>query len=640
MTGASALARPSLAARVAFGSYPGDINPTYTTVTSNLLDVRCQRGRNTERERPSAGTCTPRLDNRDRQLDPTYTGSPYYPNVLPMVPLQVSASTYGLGGYLTTAGSPTFSSDSTCTINSTGLDVVQAPASLVDETQGWFAMRVRVGWASTSPPTANSTEFFSWGDSSGSIIRLLWRGAANSWDIRRNSGGAALNLLVPDSFASGDTVTLIGAWTSTQVKLSVDGAAFQTLANTTIPTIARSVFAIGSFVDGATGHINSEVYWFACGTGTLTNANAATIHAFGNTDPPAGGLPGDATMLWTADTTAYLTPVAETYHLHTGYVERWPLTWETPMWGTVQPTSVDALAVLAQATISGTFPQETTGARVNRVLTAANWPTHAQPGTSPWVLGTSALGTTTELGTTSPNSIVDTGQQAVQAVTIPADQPVAALEHIQTMADAEAGVFFVDGAGYAVFHDRTRRYLAESSVTFSDIDGDGDVFYEDLSPEFDVANVVNDVTVTTTLDDVAVAAEATDDASRERYFRRAATLTLPLTSTGALEDRAAYEVRLKAQPRLRISRIVVRPESQPAAWPLLLNLEISDRVTVRRTPPGGAETIEQDCFVELVQHEIRPNDWTMTFQLSPADAWTGAWILGTSRLGTSTLIAY
>lgn len=421
------MARPTLISRDAFGAYPGTSAPAYTTTTSWLRGLTCKRGRNSERDVVEAGTGTPAYDNSDRRFDPTFTLSPYYPNVLPMVPQQLAAS-----------------------------------------------------------------------------------------------------------------------W------LSVE------------------------------------------------------------------------------------------YPLHTGFVERWPIRWDSPFGGNVQPTSVDALAVLAQSTVSGSFPSETTGARIDRVLAAVNWPTHVPPGPTPWVLGTGTLDTTTQLASTAPNSNIDTGQQTVQAVVIPADQPVGALEHIQLMAQTEVGVFFIDGRGYAVFHDRARRYLSTSTVTFSDNPADaGAVWYEDLQPEHDISRVVNDVTVSTTIGASVVAAEAVDHTSRERYFRRSRSLTLPLTTEAALESRASYEVRLYSQPHVRFDQIVLRPESQPSSWPALLGLEISSRVTVRRTPAADVpESIVRECFVESIEHTVTPDSWTMSLQLSPTDAWNGAWIVGTATLGVSTKIVY
>jgi hypothetical protein len=52
--------------------------------------------------------------------------------------------------------------------------------------------------------------------------------------------------------------------------------------------------------------INSGVHWVAAGSGVLTDADAAALHAFGNTDPSWGFVPGSPTFLWSCVNTNYL----------------------------------------------------------------------------------------------------------------------------------------------------------------------------------------------------------------------------------------------------------------------------------------------------------------------------------------------
>jgi hypothetical protein len=68
-----------------------------------------------------------------------------------------------------------------------------------------------------------------------------------------------------------------------------------------------------------------------------------------------------------------VTYAAVTYYLFTGYVERWPLQWDAPAWGSVTLTAVDGMAALENAVVTGTFAQATTGQRISDVLTAAAW---------------------------------------------------------------------------------------------------------------------------------------------------------------------------------------------------------------------------------------------------------------------------
>jgi len=82
---------PAVVVEIAFTTAPG-ATPTWTDVSAYVRGGSIHRGRQNELARYEAGTCTLRLDNRTRRFDPTYTSSPYYPNVRPMKKIRVSAA--------------------------------------------------------------------------------------------------------------------------------------------------------------------------------------------------------------------------------------------------------------------------------------------------------------------------------------------------------------------------------------------------------------------------------------------------------------------------------------------------------------------------------------------------------------------
>jgi len=89
---------PALQVRVAFASDPLAAAPVWVDLTDRVEAFRVRRGRAHELEAVSAGTCSVRLDNRDRALDPTNATSPYAPNVVPRRKLQIRA-THGATTY-------------------------------------------------------------------------------------------------------------------------------------------------------------------------------------------------------------------------------------------------------------------------------------------------------------------------------------------------------------------------------------------------------------------------------------------------------------------------------------------------------------------------------------------------------------
>ena len=69
--------------RIAFDSNPFDASPTWTDVTSDLMNFHTRRGRQWELNRLESGTASLRLRNLHGDYWPNNTTGTYYPNVLP-----------------------------------------------------------------------------------------------------------------------------------------------------------------------------------------------------------------------------------------------------------------------------------------------------------------------------------------------------------------------------------------------------------------------------------------------------------------------------------------------------------------------------------------------------------------------------
>lgn len=167
---------------------------------------------------------------------------------------------------------------------------VQAPASLLNATQGWVAMRVRPGFASTD---ATIRTIMKWPLDGSNYIDLAFNGAAG-WKLDRD-GAATLGTSTQASgaFAVGSMHTIVGKWTSANVAVSVNGAPFTSAVQSAIPALVALV-DIGS--DGATPW-SGDSFWAAFGSGALTDADAAYINNFGNADPDPRALPGQCTTV-------------------------------------------------------------------------------------------------------------------------------------------------------------------------------------------------------------------------------------------------------------------------------------------------------------------------------------------------------
>lgn len=198
----------------------------------------------------------------------------------------------------------TYNSDSSANISRGNNSSVRVPQNLINPVQSWVAIRVKMGFANN---TTLSPDPVMWdmSESDPRDLFVYYDVGSDTFRLARNSkvGGVSL-ASSSQSFSSGTTKTIIAAWTATTLKISIDGRPFVAASSSSIPT--QQGFYIGSTViQGAGRQPNSDYYWVAAGTGTLTDADAATINNFGNTDRPRSSFPGNASFIWKANSNSY-----------------------------------------------------------------------------------------------------------------------------------------------------------------------------------------------------------------------------------------------------------------------------------------------------------------------------------------------
>lgn len=161
-----------------------------------------------------------------------------------------------------------------------GLPRAQAPVTSLDETQGWFAAFVRMGFGATDTPEANPF-LMRWRDDDNNEIYLRFNTATDGFQVRRAAAGASTSITsAAQVFPRNDYRLVIAAWTSTQIKVSVDGGAFTTAGNTNIPALAATLMDLGGD-RGSQQFLWGDMRWALWGTGALTDANAATLYNYG-----------------------------------------------------------------------------------------------------------------------------------------------------------------------------------------------------------------------------------------------------------------------------------------------------------------------------------------------------------------------
>ena len=178
---------------------------------------------------------------------------------------------------------------------------VQATATLLSATQGWVAARVRMGGL-----TGVTRRLF-WlddGSDTGQTNRISGSLAADGSTQFGNTGNATQTFSdsQPEP-AAGAMLTLVYAWTASTLYVSRNGAAFTSQARAQIPSGLTSL-DFGSQA-GASNWFDGDMLWVAGGSGTLSNADAATLNGYGNTDPTIGSLPGAPSFAWDGATDTY-----------------------------------------------------------------------------------------------------------------------------------------------------------------------------------------------------------------------------------------------------------------------------------------------------------------------------------------------
>lgn len=216
------------------------------------------------------------------------------------------------------------------------------------------------------------------------------------------------------------------------------------------------------------------------------------------------------------------------------------------------------------------------------------------------------------------------------------------LSVLEEMGDTELGLTWCDAAGTVHVDNRDTRILAGQTplYIFGENTGAGELPYEgDVAFDFDPTYVYSQADLSNYAGTVFTTVNAT---SQTNYGQRILATTINaandfLVQQAGLALTARYDV-----PALRVSTLTLNPAANPQLWTAVLNLDVGDRVTVKRRT--NAVTMSADFYIEQINHsaDMDASTWQVQLQLSPVFLPT-AWILGDSTygvLGTTTVCAY
>lgn len=604
---------PTLALEVDFTN-----SDTWVDISHLLASVTITRGRQRELDTHSAGTMSAVFRNETRDLDPSWDGGDYWPNVKPMRRVRLVA-TYGVTerylfqGYVDRwRPEPAGPHTGTVTMDATDyfkvLAVLELPSSA-------YAAEVAADqpttWWRLSEPDDQDTAF----DSVGDLDLTYYSGPdrAEQSLIAREPNGSVFFAHTSENRAQGpgravtqypftvEAVIRIAEqrddyerfiWrqrlTDTsgmllRVSTTTNGAAGQLLWGHTNDGTTGQVWRSTVRVDDGAVHHIALVCTAVDDVEIWVDGVAGTVHVADTADPPVSSG-------------SWSTSIGNT-GLEGTYVGLFGLD------GWVQDLAVYDGAALADARVQAhaaavTLPWDgdTPAARADKIAAIAD---------RSWYGETNLL---------APDTAFDTGSSVLQSAVLGGT----ALEHLQGVAQAEFGDLFVQADGTLRLVGRAALINQPAATDISDADG-SDPAIVVYSPDYGDDLIRNQVTVSRF---EGVAQTAQDQGSTDDYLTHSFTLEGLYHNSDDLSRYAAqFLVSEYAEPLLRISGVTVRPRSDPdILFPVVMTRDLGDTINVEVTPQGVGGPFTQKSVIQRVEHTIGPLSWETRWTVSPAYA--------------------
>jgi hypothetical protein len=578
---------------------------TWWDATDQLISGSTNQGKQNELDRYQAGTMTVVLDNDDRTFDPTYASSPLAGHILPMKRVRLTAAWDGVEYPLFFGYADRWTQNregprrGTTTLQATdGFKVLErarlasspyAQEILADAPVHWWRLGEFDGSTTAVDNGASPIDASVTGDVEFGTDGLISRDADTSLTTIENDTG---QLVATGAAPPTNVFTL---------EMVVRASA--------LPSVSSNLIATRTTTGGA----DSSIVVSSAGQLTVT----------------IGGTWSDAATL-AANTTYHLAVTTDgtTARVYVNGVE------SAAGSRSANPAAPGNLLLVGPAgdTIAGVFDEI---AIYDTALSAARIAAHASAVTTPWdgdLPGPRIDRVLDAVGYTG-GSDIDTGMTTLQS----AELNMSALEHVQKVAETEFGNLYVTADGTLRFEDRESAVNQPVVATFSDAPG-GDLPITFSDPEISDEHIRNNVTVSR-LEGVA---QTVRDAMSIAAYQISS-----YTRDGLYHDNDAHS-RYLAQfilagykdPVERVSQMAVNPYSDDTLWPVILSLELTDRVVLNETPQHVAPEVSRTVVVEGITHTFGPKSWVASFNLSENTAATQPyWALGVagfSELGETT----
>ena len=616
---------------------------TWTDVSSDVRSCSIKRGRSSELDSFTTGSCQITFANADRKYDPEYASGTYYGKLTPGRPIRIKATppsgaaTGIFFGFIDQFNQQyTNPSDATAIVTASDafkvMNLITLPSYWeyqvrADSALAWYRMDEVAGSTSIFN-TISGANVGSWFTTAGAASSSLSTSSIVPTDSNlatQFDGGryvSATGSSLSRSYNTGLAMA-VSAWIQTST--TTDGRYGIFSAASYIP---ENRTAFGMVVSGGVGTIQAQIGDnFSYGSCSVISS-AITVN---------DGKPhfiyarrtnsGTATRLWVdgVEATSSTTTTAANDSNPKDIVGG-PFTGTSG--GTYDFTSnftgiideivfdgsnlTDAQIVNRYAIGKGTYlTGNTASARITSLLTMAGW--------------------------MSDGTNLTTATSTVQGIDTQGKTLLSALKECET---ADQGRLFIDGSGKVAFishnalattatYNTSQRTFGDSTseLPFTDIEF---IYNDQLVKNRVVIGRQNGPTFTTN-----------DTTSQSQYFIRTDSQSGLINDTDqAIVDAANVRLALYKQPAMRIQTLGVNPRANTTIYTGLIGDEIGTRITVKRRPQSVGSVISKELLIEGVSHDIGPRTWSSTYNLSPAPL--AFFILNSSTFGVldTNLLGY
>jgi hypothetical protein len=630
--------------RVPLGSTLASIN--WTDITEHVREVSTSRGRSSELDTYSAGSCQVILDNRTRLFDPENSAGTYYGNLTPLRPIRIRVTPFGgtirsiFFGFIDQwPQSYSWPNDATVAVTAT------------DAFKVLNEFKLPSYWRKTITD-APATAWYPLADFNGSQYAFeieKWSARSAAWAA--SSGGVASYCTPGDALIVGEPATS-SSFDGNKTLLILNPISAEASSWTAEMWIQTTENTTGNY--GIWNH-RDFIHGGTCGL-VVSGGNATVVAQFGHRGTSNSmttknaqvtvndGKPHHVALVYQSDAS-----FGNTFNL---YVDGQLATVSGSFLDVVENQYAFmslGLPISKSGTASNNFPNYFKGSIQHLVLysgimlTADEVLQHYQIGAGTYLQGTRTderITVIADLADWMTDGLdLNTGDTTVLGLQVNNKGLLDALKEVET---AEQGRLFMSVDGKIRFIDRNAEgsgTFITSQATFSDNPGVGEIKYADITLTYDDRYIFNEITVTQPNNSSYTSADTT---SQNKYFKRALNIDNFIADDAYfLVNTSLYRLAKYKDPQMRIDELTVNTRRDVAYQSPCVTLDIGDRITVERTPQDVGAQISKSLIIEGVKHSITRDSWVVTFNTDPT-LQNAPFVLDSATLGVldTNILAY